>query len=270
MPFRSGPDRSVERSSLGSACHGRLRCVVLSMSQARVFLLLAIGSCAIDDRVVTVPGVCVTPGAGGLVSDFSAAVEGHCSPDICPNDEESPTVSLGVGNVMGLVFPYRSTGLNAVTLTPTSDMSAGDAGFGQALRAAMVSGLPPAAPLLAHDGFALQFLDRANPSTLGACVDISNFSAISFTTGGNLGNCTLRFSVQFNAGAFRVPCAIDTCPAPNIVLDAAGTATLALPGNFGVGRPTALAGMQWEFRVPTDRAGGCTADFTIDDIRLIP
>lgn len=241
----------------------------LSMNKPWVLMLLALCSCAIDDRRLKIVGACVTPPVGGLVSDFSAARQGRCSAQICPTDVDSLTVSLGVGDLMGLVFPYRSAGLEVITLTPMSTTSIGDAAVGQALRAAMVSGSPPTTPAIAHDGFALQFLDNSRSSTLGGCIDTSDYSAVSFTADGNLGNCPLRFAAQFNAGTFSTPCPLDECVATSTLVVAGGTTTLSLPDSGGLGRQTTLAGMQWEFSVPTDRPGGCTADFTIDDIRLV-
>ena len=32
---------------------------------------------------------------------------------------------------------------------------------------------------------------------------------------------------------------------------------------------TELAGMQWELELPIDQPGGCTADFTLDDVNLV-
>ena len=48
------------------------------MSRAPVLVLLVVllGACAIDARKVKVSGACVTPPAGGLISDFSAARRG--------------------------------------------------------------------------------------------------------------------------------------------------------------------------------------------------
>jgi len=39
-------------------------------------LVLALASCAVDDRKLSVIGACVTLGTGGLVTDFSRARSG--------------------------------------------------------------------------------------------------------------------------------------------------------------------------------------------------
>jgi hypothetical protein len=238
------------------------------MTRAHAIVLLSLCSCAIDDRSLNVRGACVGSPEGGLISDFSAARPGYCPPGICSADlVGSVTLSLGVADVLGLVFPYRSGAPDAIVLTlasTTSTTSTGDAAPGQALRAELVSGPPRSDASIALDGFALQFLE---------CVDTSAYSGVRFTTEGNLGPCPLRFAVQFeegDAGTFSTPCPIDQCFANESVLVTAGTTTLMFPADAGAGRDqrggAALAGMQWELSVP---AGGCTADFTIDEIRLV-
>jgi hypothetical protein len=62
---------------------------------------------------------------------------------------------------------------------------------------------------------------------------------------------------------------LDECSATNIVLDTTGAATLPFPGGRIVA-PMNLVGLQWEFGIRSDHPGGCMADFTIDDIRLVP
>lgn len=238
------------------------------MTLRRIDLLLSLGmvalatGCSIDDRKLKVSGACVTPPAGGLISDFSAArpqpcPAGICSPDLVGN----PSVYLDAADTQGLIFPYRSPGLAVIALTLTSTGSPPYSG--QALRAVMDSGSPQLDASNAYDGLALQFVD---------CVDTATYSGVSFTIGGNLGSCPLRFAVQFkavDAGIFSTPCAIDECFATRSVLVAAGKTTFTFSGNGGVGGPGALAGMQWEFGIPSAPPGGCTGDFTIDDIRLI-
>jgi hypothetical protein len=85
-----------------------------------------------------------------------------------------------------------------------------------------------------------------------------------------IGSCGLRFAASFkpaDAGTLGVPCPIDECHAAASVAVGPGTTTLTFAGGVGA---SALAGLQWEVTVPDDAPGGCTADFTIDDIPLVP
>jgi hypothetical protein len=234
------------------------------MTKVSLLVLLALSSCAIDDRKVKVSGACVTPPAGGLISDFSAARRGICPAGICSADlVGKPTVSLGVADVMGLIFPYSSPGPDFVALDVVSTMSSGDAASGQALRAEVNSRPAQTDASVAPEGFALYLID---------CLDVSAYSGVSFTTGGNLGGCPLRFAVQLeggDAGTFIAPCSIDECHAAGSVPVAAGTTTLTFPDSGNAVGPTELAGLQWEVSVPSDHPGGCTADFAVDDIRLV-
>ena len=60
------------------------------MTLRRIDLLLSLGmvalatGCSIDDRTLKVSGACVTPPAGGLISDFSAARPQPCPAGIVP------------------------------------------------------------------------------------------------------------------------------------------------------------------------------------------
>jgi hypothetical protein len=228
-----------------------------------LLVLLALASCSIDDRTLRVSGACVTPAGGGLVSDFSPARPGICPAGICaPDLVGRPTVSLGTAGITGLAFPYGSPGLDAIALTLAATPSEGDATPGQALRALLDSGSLRVDASIGHVGFALQFL---------ACVDTSAFSAVSFTAGGTLGSCPLRFAAQFkpaDAGTLGTPCPVDECFATSSVPVASGTTTLTF-ADAGRGTSNMLAGLQWEVTVPDDPPGGCRADFTIDDIRLV-
>ena len=230
-----------------------------------MLVITALSACAVDDRRLTVKGACVNPPPTGLIADFYAATPGACFSQICPPDLLNiPTVTLPLADIAGVVFPYRSPGLDVIALGLASTLANTDAASGQALRVSMVSGTPPLTASIAYDGFAMQF---------SRCVDTANFSAIRFTTSGNLGTCLLRFAVQFqeaDAGTLAQPCPIDQCFTMHSVAVATGETTLTLSDGSGVGGPTALAGMEWEFSVPTDRPGGCTADFALDDVRLVP
>jgi hypothetical protein len=222
----------------------------------------ALCSCAIDDRDVRLSGACVEPPIAGMVSSFSAARDRPCPPGICAADLGfSPAVSFDEADISGIVFAYRSAGLTAIALNLIPTLATSDSGPGQALRAHLVaSGSPNSAP--AHDGFALRFAE---------CVDTSAYSGVSFTTAGDLGGCPMRFAVQFeegDGGTLSPLCPIDECFAPRSVLVAPGTTTLSFLEK-GVGGPTALAGVQWEYSVPTDLAVDCTADFTIEEVRLV-
>jgi len=224
------------------------------MTRASVVALLVLGACAIDDRKVKVSGACVTPPAGGLISDFSAARRGICPAGICSADlVGKPTVSLGVADVMGLVYPYGSPGPGFVALDLVSTTPPDDAAAGQALRAAVDSRPPQTDASTAHEGFGLYLID---------CLDVSAYAGLSFATDGDLGSCPLRFAVQFRGGdgGTSVTAGIPV---------AAGTTTLGFAGEWGAGGATELAGMQWELALSSDQPGGCVADFTLDDIKLV-
>jgi hypothetical protein len=224
------------------------------MTRASVVALLALGACAIDDRKVKVSGACVTPPAGGLISDFSAARRGICPASICSADlVGKPTVSLGVADVMGLVYPSSSSGPDFIALDVAPTVSTGDAASGQALRAVVDSRPAPTDASIAHEGFDLYLID---------CVDASAYAGVSFTTDGDLGSCPLRFAVQFKA--------VDggTFVTPDIAV-VAGATTLGFADERAAGGATELSGMQWELDLPTDQPGGCAADFTLDDIKLV-
>ncbi len=232
----------------------------------RIGALLALGTaatlgCSIDDRNLRVRGDCVTPPQSGLLSDFSAARPGPCPAGICPPDlvwMQTSIVTLGVPEMEGLIFPYRSAGLNAIALNLTSTVTTTYSG--QALRAKMASGSPPPDASIAYDGFALQFLE---------CVDTSAYSAVSFRIAGSLGSCPLRFATQFktaDAGPSSGNCPIAECAGTDQTPVAPGATTLKLPASTGA---AALRGMRWEFNVVGAPQGGCDGDFTIDDIRLV-
>jgi hypothetical protein len=229
-----------------------------------VLLVLAFASCAVDDRKLRVLGACVPPGTGGLVADFSFARAGTCVTGVCaPDLASSPTVWLGGRDINGLVFPYRFASLDVIALGLVATPPEGDAAVGQALRAFVQSGPLPVDVSIGHEGFALQ---------LNACLDTSAYSGVSFTAGGDIGPCALRFAARFkeaDAGAFVFPCPIDECFATSSVAVAPGTTTLTF-ADGGSGASRMLAGLQWEVTVPDDPPGGCRADFTIDDIQLLP
>ena len=229
-------------------------------------VLLALASCAVDDRKLHVAGACVTPGTGGLVSDFAVAYSSTCPAGVCaPDLVGRPAVSLGGPDIQGLLFPYRSPGVDLIGLALASTPPDGDAAAEQALRAALRSGTPPADASIHYAGFESQF---------NACIDTSAYSGISFTTGGDLGNCGFRFAAVFraaDAGTFAAPCPIDECfAASNVAVASGGTTTLSFGDAAGrSGGQTVLTGLQWEVTVPDNPPGGCNADFTIDDIRLV-
>ena len=234
------------------------------MKTAPLLVLLAIG-CTIDNRQVAFRTPCVTPPADGLLSDFSAARARSCPTGYCAADlVGSPSVSLGEGGrSTGLVFPYASPGVGPVALGLAPSGTATDAGTAQALRVSTPA--YPADGPGTPDGFALRF---------GACVDTKGFTGMSFITGAtaaDVGTCPLRFAPEFlaqDAGTAVVQ-PLDQSDAAPVVPVTAGTTTLAFSGAAGIGlESTALAGMQWELTLPGG-ALGCSADFTIDDIRLI-
>ena len=233
------------------------------MKTAALLVLLA-GACTIDDRQVAFRTPCVTPPSDGLLSDFSAGRVRSCPTGYCATDlVGSPSVSLGEGTIYGLVFPYASPGAAPVALGLAVTGSAADAGTAQALRVA--TPVYPANTAGTPDGIALRF---------GTCVDTVGYMGMSFTTGAtaaDVGTCPLRFAPQFlaaDAGTAVVQ-PLDQSGAAPIVAVTEGTTTLVFEGAVGAGgQSTALAGMQWEFTLPGGTLG-CSADFTIDDIRLV-
>jgi hypothetical protein len=233
------------------------------MKTASLLVLLAVG-CTIDDRQVAFR-TCAAPPADGLLSNFSAARARSCPTGYCAADlVGSPSVSLGEGKIYGLVFPYASPGVGPVALGLAPSGAATDAGTAQALRISTPA--YPADGAGTPDGFALRF---------GTCIDTKGYTGLSFTTGAtaaDVGTCPLRFAPEFlaqDAGTAVVQ-SLDQSDAAPVVPVTAGTTTLVFSGPAGVGRQsTALAGMQWELTLPGG-ALGCSADFTIDDIRLVP
>jgi hypothetical protein len=232
---------------------------------ASMLVLLAVG-CTIDDRQVEFRRPCVPAPSDGLLSDFSAARVRSCPTGYCAADlVGSQSVSLGEGQINGLVFSYASPGPSPVALGLASTASTTDAGTSQALRVAVTS--PPSLSDAAStpDGFALRF---------GVCVDATGYTAVSFTTDATaeeLEACPLRFASQFlaeDAGTAAVQ-PLDLSKAAPIVPVTEGTTTSIFGDNAAVGQSTALGGMQWEFNLPGG-ARGCNADFTVDDLRLVP
>jgi hypothetical protein len=235
------------------------------MIKAGTLSLAALCSCAIDNRNVEgpQPQSCVNPPQGGLLSDFSTARLGRCMPTTCPDPlAYTPTVSLGMTGVPGLVFPYRRPESVVLALGLTGDLGvvSDDA---SALRVVMSYDSLGQAPPPVVGGFALRFL---------ACVDTSGYAGVSFRTDGALGTCPLRVALQFTDGGsatLGTPCALDECFADSSVAVTAGTLTVPIPAPRGAEGPHALVGMQWELGVPSDGARTCNANFTIDDISLV-
>ena len=233
------------------------------MKTTSFLVLLAVG-CTIDDRPVAFRTPCVAPPSDAILSDFSAARARPCPTGYCDADlVGSPSVSLGEGEIYGLVFPYASPNVGPVALGLAPSGTATDAGTAQALR--VVTPAYPADAPGTPDGFALRF---------GACIDTKGYTGMSFTTGptsADVGTCPLRFAAQFlaqDAGSAVVQ-PLDESSAVPVVPVTAGTTTLVFSGAAGIGlESTALAGMQWELTLPGG-ALGCSADFTIDDIRLV-
>lgn len=232
---------------------------------ASLLLLLAVG--CIDNRQVDFGSGCFVP-QGGLLSDFSEARVRSCPTGYCATElVGSDSVSLGEGTdavkTTGLVFPYASSGSFPVLLGLASTVSAADAGTGQALRVATPA--YPAGGASTPYGFALRF---------ASCVETKGYKGVSFTAGPtaeDIGTCPLRFAVEFlpaDAGSVAVQ-PLDESAAASIVPVTAGATTLLFGESAGVSQPSVLAGMQWEFTLPGGTMG-CNADFTIDDIRLIP
>ena len=101
------------------------------------------------------------------------------------------------------------------------------------------------------------------------CVTLADFSRVSFSVAGDLGACNLRVAPQLIALDDDLPetCPLDKCAGSAPVTVTAGVTTVALPA-AGSGR--VLAGLQWELGLPAPPATTCTADFTLDDLRLAP
>lgn len=238
-------------------------------------LAAALCSCAIDDRSVEVrPADCASPPAGGIVSDFPTARLGRCPATTCPGAfENSPTVTLGKDGVEGLVFPYHPDDTVVLALGLTGDLgSVRDPA--SALRVvASYDALARVAPTLVG-GFAIQF---------SGCLDASAYAAVQFRIDGTLAACPLRFATRgAGTGAPGTICPLAECSADPSVAVAVGLTTVPLsvaagagarpapaPGDAGGVAGGVLFGLQWELGLPSDGGRQCSADFTIDDIRLV-
>jgi hypothetical protein len=119
---------------------------------------------------------------------FLAARRGICpAGDLLADLVGKPTVSSRGGRD-GTDLPVRLARPSFAALDVVSTMPPGDAASGQALRAEVDSGPAQTDASIAHEGFALYLID---------CIDASAYSGVTFTTVGDLGNCPLRFAVQF-------------------------------------------------------------------------
>jgi hypothetical protein len=230
------------------------------MSLRGGLVVLALCSCALDERHVEVDGPCTRPASDGLVVDFSEASQRSCPAGFCTHDLVGyDAVSLGEDAPAGLIFPYAPSDIDPV------DLGTVDSDAGRAVWAA-VSTAPPAPDATpAPDGFALQFV---------RCVDTSGYSALSFsidTTGGDLGGCSLRSAAQLlesDGVGYGVPLPLDEYPGGSAAPVQAGINTLPL-SPAGAASTHSLLGLQWEFTVETAHPAGCNAYFTLDDIRLV-
>ena len=139
-----------------------------------------------------------------------------------------------------------------MALDVVSTMSAGDAASGQALRAQVDSG-PAQADASIATGFALYLID---------CVDVSAYAGRQLHHRRRLGNCPWWFAVQFKGadGGTSVTAGVPV---------AAGMTVSGFSDAGAAGGAPELGGMQWEVDIPNDQSGGCTADFTLDDIQLV-
>jgi hypothetical protein len=231
------------------------------MIKAGALSLAVLSGCAIDGRSVEV--ACEPPPDAGLISDFSTAKLGNCPAMTCPGPlEGSTTASLGVAGVQGLVFQYQRPESVVLALALTGDLESVSDDT-SALRVVMsYDSLGRDTPKLVA-GFAIELLE---------CIDTSAYAALSFRVDGELGICPLRFALHpGHAGdGMGMACPLTQCFAATTVTVMAGITTVPLPDPAGGEDAQALAGMQWELGLPSDGSKRCSADFTIDDIRLVP
>ena len=221
---------------------------------------VALSACGLDDRTVAVSRRCETAPPDGLLTDFSTSRLGRCFPPLCEGALDSArTASLGTAGVTGLFFPYRAPRDGTLALGLTGDL-ASVSDDQSALSVVMDAGVVDAAALPPLGGFAVRFDE---------CVTLADFSRVSFSVAGNLGACNLRVAPQLIALDDDLPetCPLDACAGSPPVTVTAGVTTVALPA-AGSGR--VLAGLQWELGLPAPPATTCTADFTLDDLRLAP
>jgi len=229
-------------------------------------LAAALCSCAIDDRTVEVSPACVSPPADGRISDFPTARLGRCSEITCPGAlAYSTTVSLGDGGVKGLAYSYEKPDSVVLALGLTGDLGrvSDDA---SALRVVVsYDSLARAVPTVVG-GFAVELID---------CVTTAGYTGIGFRTDGELGGCPLRFAAHIidsgrGSGTSSAPCPLDDCFADTATAVTAGLNEVSFPVPGGDQPTSALVGMQWELGLPADGARTCAADFTLDDLRLLP
>ena len=225
--------------------------------------LAALASCAVDARDVTVRPACVSPAADGLIADFSTARQSHCPESICPGALAGSSVAtLGDGEIRGLVFPYDRPDDTVLALAVTGDLELpSDPASSLRVVVSYDSFLRAPPPRVA--GIALRFV---------GCVDGAGGTGLSFRVDGALGDCPLRVALQLTSAptdSGGAPCPIDQCFASSAVAVSNGITTVPFPGPRGLESNT-VAGLQWELDVPVDGAIRCSADFTIDDLRVAP
>lgn len=115
-----------------------------------------------------------------------------------------------------------------------------------------------------------------------ACVDGSAYTGVTFTASGTLSaGCTIQFSVvdkEHSTTANNGTCTVANCYASSKIFTLPATptpVTVAFTDQSGGGAnagaaavdPTEILNIQWQLNVPAaPDAGGCTGNFTIDDV----
>jgi Glycoside hydrolase family 44 len=205
---------------------------------------------AADAEAGTSVAACTgAPPLDPVITDFSDAVAGPSG------------ITFGTyPRLSGGTFTYAALGQG----TPALSLVA--AGADQALQVTDSTGVPTD-PGNAWSGFGLYF---------NSCVDASAFAGIEFTITGDLGACSLSLVVGFSEDGSVAygplgSCTASTCLFPGSPPLATGTSTVLfsdLAGGAPVPavNPATLTGVQWQFAAP---AGGCSASFTVDDVKFI-
>jgi len=240
------------------------------MSRVATLCLLVVCGCGVDDRNVELNGACIEPAPDGTIADFFEAYSRLCPAGFCSEELANAVeaVTLGEGRFAGLVFPYKSSGLEPVRVGVTYPNTTDDPSE-NALWAVLASGPAPegtTAPSV-PDGFALELV---------YCVDAAPYTAVSFEVTADddsIGTCPLKFAANFKEPGSAMlgepqPLAGGVTDS-EVVVVAPGTVTLPLgPSKQRTGH-SALGGLQWEFSVPGSDPAGCSAYLIIDDIRLV-
>ena len=214
-------------------------------------------------------GSSVPTGSGGVVGPTgSAGTTGGPggAPAAACQGAPLTTGRIFDGIPLSPVYTFAGTGLMPPTVTPITG----------SLQAYQVTAAPGATtdPSQAFSGFGFNF---GEPS----CLDANPFSGVSFTVLGDLGTCTLRFSLvtsEDTSIAYNPlgACTAEPCYPPMSPPVSLGASTVGFADLSG-GMPMpmidarSLIGIQWTLVPPTDAATPlCVANFTISNVSFVP